>query len=85
MFLLNHKQGVAAQDHQIDLSFSSLFFIGNPHRFKHVPSVGFTGGSAQLAEPLFSQIASSMDVVGRVVSSPFAPPRPPLFPQHGFT
>ena len=85
VFLLDHQQRVAANNHQIDFPFSALFFIGDTNRFKHMPTVLFARSPADLCKALLSQFPGSVNVVWGVISSSFTPPSPSLCELHEVT
>ncbi len=85
VLLFDHQQGVAAHDDEVNLPLSTLFSIGNPNRFEHVPAVRFPGSAADFSEPLFGQLAGAMDLVRGMETTSFPPPRPACTEFHAFT
>ena len=46
VFLLDHKHGVATDDHHVDFPLSTKFSVRDTNGFKHVPTVAFPGSPA---------------------------------------
>ena len=74
VLLFNHKQGVPANDDQVNFPLSTLFNIGDAYGFKHMPPVFFACGTADLRQSLLGQFTGAMKVVGWMVSPPLPPP-----------
>ena len=85
MLLFHDQHGVTPHDDEVNFSFSTLFNIRNPNRFKDMPTVLLPSSAADFGKPLFSQFACTVDLIGRVFPSSFSPPSPSLREFHEVT